>query len=100
MDRVFAVGQFRIDTEGRRFYIRDKSLMLRNKEFCLLDYFLRNHGKVLTRGRILEEVWDRNLFCSTNTVDVHVSVLRQKLRKLSKKNFIKTVHCIGYLFEI
>ena len=61
---------------------------------------MENIGKVITRARLLEEVWDRNIFCITNTVDVHVSKLRQKLNKHLDQDVIKTIHCVGYIFEI
>jgi two-component system copper resistance phosphate regulon response regulator CusR len=63
-----------------------------------MEYFLKNIGMILTRTQILEDVWDMNICCATNTIDVHVSRLRKKLKNLFKKDLIKTVHCIGYLF--
>jgi len=75
------------------------ALKLRNKEFLLLSYFIKNSCDVLSRSDILEAVWDSNIFCTTNPVDVHVSSLRQKLKKYSKEKIIETVHCIGYIFE-
>ncbi len=88
-----------IDCDARRFFLGGRLVSLRNKEFTLLMYFVRNMGRVLSRTQILEEVWDRNIMCSTNTVDVHVSSLRQKFRRHVNKDYIKTVHCVGYLFE-
>jgi len=88
-----------LDLARRKCLIANMALKLRNKEFLLLSYFIKNAGKVLSRTEILEEVWDRNIFCTTNTVDVHVSSLRQKLKKYSKEKIIETVHCIGYIFE-
>ena len=83
--------------ESRLVRVHDKNLPLRNKEFDLFQYFLEHVGVVLTRTRLLEDVWDRNIFCSTNTVDVHVSTLRRKLKALKCGNLIKTVHCVGYV---
>ncbi len=92
-------GKLKIDLIKRRCFIKNIALKLRNKEFLLLNYFARNAGKVLSRTDILEEVWDQNICCATNTVDVHVSSLRQKMRKHSKQVIIQTVHCIGYIFD-
>jgi DNA-binding response OmpR family regulator len=64
-----------------------------------MEYFMRNAGRVLSRTQILEDVWDRNIFCPTNTVDVHVSSLRTKLSAYNCDSFIKTVHCVGYIFD-
>jgi len=87
-----------LDTISRKARVKGIIIILRNKEYSLLEYFMRNCNRVLTRTRLLEDVWDRNIFCSTNTVDVHVSSLRKKLKKHLKFELIKTVHCIGYLF--
>lgn len=90
----------KLDPKSRKVFIYDNVIPLRNKEFVLLAYFIRNVGKVLSRTQILEDVWDQNITCSTNTVDVHISSLRYKLRKHHHDRLIKTVHCIGYMFEI
>ncbi|MFA5947548.1 MAG: winged helix-turn-helix domain-containing protein [Candidatus Gracilibacteria bacterium] len=83
---------------SRVLHINKNKIFLRNKEFSLMEYFLKNIGMILTRTQILEDVWDMNICCATNTIDVHVSRLRKKLKNLFKKDLIKTVHCIGYLF--
>ncbi len=98
-ERSFNSGAFVIDYKSRRFSLDGKFIFLRNKEFSLLVYFIENMGRVVSRTQILEEVWDRNVFCPTNTVDVHVSNLRQKFKKYVDRNYIKTVHCVGYIFE-
>lgn len=90
---------FRLDMISRKVFVSGKYIYLRNKEFCLLEYFIKNIGKVLTRTIILEDVWDRNILCPTNTVDVHVSSLRRKIKSCEDGDFIRTVPCIGYIFE-
>ncbi len=89
----------KLDLSSRKLFVGRIFVSLRNKEFSLLEYFIKNTGVVLSRTRILEDVWDRNIICPTNTVDVHVSNLRKKLEKHECSDFIKTVHCIGYIFE-
>lgn len=89
----------KIDMDARKIYIGSQMIILRNKEFNLLKYFFINTGKIVSRTQILEEVWDRNICCATNTVDVHVSSLRHKLRSYFGRNLIRTVYCIGYIFE-
>ncbi|OGJ42468.1 hypothetical protein A3B60_03640 [Candidatus Peregrinibacteria bacterium RIFCSPLOWO2_01_FULL_39_12] len=93
-------GHLKIDMLTRRFFVGSNFIFLRNKEFSLITYFVKNIGRVVSRTQILEEVWDRNIFCPTNTVDVHVSSLRRKIKKHLKHDLIKTVHCVGYIFEI
>lgn len=89
-----------LDISARKFLVNKVPISLRNKEFTLMEYFMKNMGRVLTRTQILEEVWDHNIFCPTNTVDVHVSSLRKKLRCSSAANFIKTIYCVGYMLEV
>lgn len=96
---LFNADLLKLDMETRKLFIGDHMVILRNKEFALLGYFLNNMGKVLTRTQILEDVWDRNICCATNTVDVHVSSLRQKLKFYFGRSLIRTVYCIGYIFE-
>lgn len=91
---------FKVKPESRKFLVSGVEVPLRNKEFNLLIYFLDNVGKILTRTQILEDVWDRNICCATNTIDVHVSTLRRKLRTYLNRDFIRTVNCVGYIFEI
>ena len=77
---------FTLDLVSRKLFVSGKYIYLRNKEFSLLEYFIKNIGKVLSRTRILEEVWDRNILCPTNTVYVHVSSLRKKIKSQCEKS--------------
>lgn len=97
-ETLLLYGDVKLDPGTRKLFVRNSRIRLRNKEFSLLEYFMRNCGRVLSRTRLLEEVWDRNITCPTNTVDVHVSSLRQKLKRSLSFDPIKTVHCIGYFF--
>ncbi len=72
---------------------------LSNKEFSLLEYFIINRGKIITRDSLMEYVWDRNANFASNTVDVHVNRLRKKLDDPFKEKLIHTVHCVGYVFD-
>ena len=87
-----------IDFDSRQVFLDGHPLILRRKEFDLLGYFLEHSNRVVTRTELLEAVWDRNICCSTNTVDVHMSNLRRKLKDWSISKFLQTVHCIGYRF--
>lgn len=83
-----------------RFVKRESHIIpLRNKEFALLEFFIINRGKVLTRNSILEHVWDRNANFASNTVDVHINRLRKKIDDPFKNKLIHTIHCIGYFFD-
>jgi DNA-binding response OmpR family regulator len=98
-DQIIDLGEIKMDKRSRKLVIDDSTIPLRNMEFSLLEYFMENVGRVLSRTELLEEVWDRNICCATNTVDVHVSSLRKKMEKYFSRNVIRTVHCIGYIFD-
>ena len=97
-DTLF-LREISLDVGGHTVKICNKTVYFRNKEFSLLRYFMTHPGKLLSRNTILEDVWDRNTDFLTNTVDVHVSQLRKKIRKHTGEDYIKTVPCLGYVFE-
>lgn len=74
----------------------DLRIRLRHREFALLQYFLMNRDRVLSRTELLEAVWDRNVSVSSNTVDVHVSRLRKRLQECRAHAFLRTIACVGY----
>ncbi len=74
---------------------------LTNREFLLLEYFIRHRGEVLTRDHLLENIWGHKTFPTTRTLDTHVRRLRKHIEPYPENpRYIKTVHGIGYLFEI
>ncbi|MBI2638475.1 response regulator transcription factor [Candidatus Peregrinibacteria bacterium] len=88
-----------LNLENRFVRREDQIIPLRNKEFSLLEYFIINRGKILTRNSILEYVWDRNANFASNTVDVHVNRLRRKIDDPFHDKLIHTVYCVGYIFD-
>lgn len=76
----------------------NKSIDLTAKEFSLLEYFMRNPGRVLSRNDIAERVWDVNFDFGTNVVDVYVNFLRKKIDKGYNKKLIHTRVGFGYIF--
>jgi two-component system OmpR family response regulator len=90
------VGGLRVDVGGRNAFYDGKALDLGATEFRLLELLVRNAGIALSRGQILERVWDYDFDGSSNIVDVYVSQLRRKLRKLGAEGLIETVWGVGY----
>jgi len=88
-----------LDTKSHSVQRAGRPIDLSKKEFVLLEYFIRNPGTVLTRSMILEHVWDMNADPFTNTVDVHVRLLRKKIDEGHRRKFIRTVHGYGYKLE-
>jgi DNA-binding response OmpR family regulator len=98
-DEAIEIGGVRLDP-ARRTVTRDgREVDLARKEFELLRYLMENAGRVVTRERLLEEVWDMNWFGSTKTLDVHVSAVRKKLGDdPAAPQFVHTVRGVGFRF--
>ena len=97
---VLEAGDVRVDLNSRRAWHGDEELELSRKEFDLLALLVREAGKVVTRERIMSEVWDENWFGSTKTLDMHVSWLRRKLGDdAADPRHIVTVRGVGLRFE-
>ncbi len=96
---VIKLADMVMDTVKHMAARAGKPLDLNRKEFSLLEYFMRNPGVTLTRAMIMEHVWDANADPFTNTVDVHVRFLRQKVDSGHRLKLLKTVHGYGYKFE-
>lgn len=77
-----------------------KPLSLTRKEFMLLEYFLRNVGSVLSRGMLIEHVWDMELDPFSNTIEAHIMCLRKKLSAHTRHKLIHTVTGRGYKMAI
>jgi two-component system response regulator RegX3 len=96
---ALAVGDVRLDPDRRSTTFQGTELELSRKEFELLRLLMENSGSVVTRERLIDEVWDTNWFGSTKTLDVHVSGLRKKLGDDSNApRYIHTVRGVGFRF--
>lgn len=84
----------------RRSVVRDgRSIDLQPQEFRLLEYLLRNAGKVVTRAMLLENVWDLHFDPRTNIVETHISRLRAKLERGFTRELIHTMRGVGYILR-
>ena len=72
---------------------------LTGKEYSLLEYFMRNQGKVLTRTMIAEHVWDYNFDTFTNVIDVYINHLRKKIDKGRQNKLLHTLRGVGYIMK-
>jgi len=78
---------------------RGKEIELTSKEYALLEYFMRNPDKVLTRTMISEHVWDYHFDSLTNVIDVYVNYLRRKIDKDFEPKLIHTIRGVGYIMK-
>ncbi len=89
----------RVDRQSRRVWVQETEVMLTSKEFDLLAMLESERGAVLTRERLMDEVWDENWFGSTKTLDVTMGRLRQKLEEAHAPVQIVTVRGVGFRLE-
>jgi two-component system OmpR family response regulator len=93
------VGKLRVDVGARTATYDSRPLELGATEFRLLELFARNAGIALSRAQVLERIWDYDFDGSSNIVDVYVSQLRRKLKKLGASGVIETVWGVGYRLQ-
>ncbi|GAA2215173.1 response regulator transcription factor [Nonomuraea monospora] len=97
---VLAVGPVRMDVDRHVVAVRGEQVQLPLKEFELLEVLLRNAGRVLTRGQLIDRVWGADYVGDTKTLDVHVKRLRAKIESdPSNPRCILTVRGLGYKFD-
>jgi two-component system copper resistance phosphate regulon response regulator CusR len=94
---ILNLGNIELNLDTHRVFYGPKEIVLTQKEFALLEYLLRNKGKVCTRTRIIEHVWDMHFDADTSVIDVYINFLRKKLDDGSGKNIIQTVRGVGYI---
>ncbi len=95
-----SVNGVRLDPDSRRAWCADQELSLTSKEFELLRVLVANAGKVVTREKLMREIWDVNYEGSTKTLDMHISWLRRKLGDdATSPSFVTTVRGVGFRFE-
>lgn len=93
-ENVFEIGFLKMDVKKHEVTVENQAVTLTLKEFELLDRLVRNQNIVLTRDKLLEEIWGYDFDGETRTVDVHVRTLRQKLGPAGE--MIETVRGVGY----
>ena len=96
---ILAALDLVMDTSSRSVVRNGKAITLTAREFKLLQVFLENRNKVLSRMDIAESVWDINFDTGTNVVDVYVNYLRNKIDKMHEKKLIHTVIGVGYVLR-
>ncbi|MFB9905182.1 response regulator [Allokutzneria oryzae] len=98
--QALEAGVVRMDVERHVVTVSGREISLPLKEFDLLEYLLRNVGRVLTRGQLIDRVWGADYVGDTKTLDVHVKRLRSKIEPdPSVPRYLVTVRGLGYKFE-
>jgi len=99
-DGVLAAGTVRMDIERHTVSVSGTVVNMPLKEFELLEFLLRNAGRVLTRGQLIDRVWGTDYFGDTKTLDVHIKRIRSRIEAIpSEPTMLVTVRGLGYRFE-
>lgn len=94
------VAGIKLDTARHSLTVRGEPVQMPLREFELLEYLMRNAGRVLTRGQLIDRVWGSDYFGDTKTLDVHIKRIRSRIEKEpSHPELLNTVRGVGYRFE-
>ena len=97
---VLEAGSVRMDVERHSVAVNGAEISMPLKEFELLELLLRNAGRVLTRGQLIDRVWGADYFGDTKTLDVHIKRIRSKIEPdPAQPTMLVTVRGLGYRFE-
>ncbi len=96
---TITTGDFFLKEENQSVVKKGKEIYLTRKEFMLLECFMRNRGRVLSRGEIIEHVWDSDADIFSNTIETHILNLRKKLGSNSRLPIIRTCSGRGYVMD-
>jgi two-component system OmpR family response regulator len=98
-ETVYRVADLELDRLARKVHRAGEPIILQPREFRLLEYLMKNAGKVVTRTMLLEKVWDYHFDPQTNVIDVHMSRLRAKIDKGFDRPLLHTVRGSGYVLR-
>lgn len=93
---LLRVGTLTLDPLSRQVKRAGKVIRLRPKEFDILEYLMRNRGKIVTRSMIMDNVWESGSISWDGTVNVHIKRLRDQIDRSYKRKLIKTAYGLGY----
>lgn len=100
-EQILEGGRVKMDVERHTVTVAGEPVSMPLKEFDLLEYLLRNAGRVLTRGQLIDRIWGADYVGDTKTLDVHVKRLRSKIEEQpSRPKHLVTVRGLGYKFEL
>ena len=100
VEKIISAGPVEIDIESHKVKVLGEYVPFPLKEFELLEFLVRNSGRVLTRVQLIDRIWGSDYFGDTKTLDVHIKRLRAKIEKdPANPIFILTIRGLGYKFE-
>ena len=93
---TYTLGELNINIPKQELQYQNEKIRLCKKEAELLEFLLRNQGRVVNRLTILEFIWNHSVQVNTNTLEVHMASLRRKLKKLTQHKVVQTIYGLGY----
>jgi DNA-binding response OmpR family regulator len=99
LDPVITIGNISLDPSGRKVSVDGVLIFLRKKEYELLEYLFINRGRVVTKEKILEHIWDGGIYIFSNIVEVQMRNLKLALSKHKASRVFRTVRGFGYMAE-
>jgi two-component system, OmpR family, copper resistance phosphate regulon response regulator CusR len=98
--KILEIGDLTMNLENKTVERQGQKILLTAKEFGLLEYFIKNRGKVVSRADIAADVWDIHFDTGTNVIDVYVNFLRKKVDKDFPQKLIHTMVGMGYIMKV
>ena len=93
------IGELKLDFDRHKAYVNDNVIELTFTEFQLLEYLMRHCNQVMTRNRLLKEIWGYGEDAETRTLDMHIRSVREKISHYTDKSYIETVRGLGYIIN-
>jgi len=95
--KTLTLGKLTLNTSTHQTFNGQEEIILTQKEFALLEYLMRNKGKVCKRTKIMKNVWDIHFEYNTGVLDVYINSLRKKLNLQREEDYIQTIRGVGYI---
>jgi two-component system, OmpR family, copper resistance phosphate regulon response regulator CusR len=98
-ENLLRFADMELDLDTKSVYRENESIQLTAREFALMEYFVKNPERIISKTEIAEKVWSINFDTGTNVIEVYVNYLRNKVDKKFTRKFIHTVHGLGYILK-
>ena len=98
-DDILKLADLEIHTCKRKIFRNNKEICLQPKEYILLEYLLRNKGRIISKTMLIEHIWDYNFDPQTNIVEARICKLREKIDNPFGKKLLHTIKGVGYVLE-
>ena len=99
-DNVITIANLKVDLDAKTVFRDDLLIKLSGREYSILEYLIRNKGKILSRERIEDHIWNYDYEGGTNVIDVYIRYLRKKIDDSYTPKLIHTIRGLGYVLRV